>query len=290
MPGPARRAAATTTGARTGHPTPTHSGGSDRSGGGTGGTAASGPAPLMVNPDASLQGAAKRQYVRGMFARIARRYDLMNRLMTFGQDALWRRYTVRQARPLPGQLALDVATGTGLIAQELARAGARTVAVDFCADMMLQGRRQGVGKNLSRGRRGGTLYFVGADALQLPFPDNTFDCVTTGFAMRNVVDIEQAFREMRRVLKPGGRLVCLEVGHPRGALVRLAHGIYTHKVVPFLGRLVAGDADAYSYLPSSMTKFLTPPELAGIMAAAGLRKVRYTQLTFGTVAVHYATK
>jgi demethylmenaquinone methyltransferase / 2-methoxy-6-polyprenyl-1,4-benzoquinol methylase len=236
-----------------------------------------------TNPHATLQGAEKVQYVRGMFGRIARRYDLMNMLMSFGQDRLWRAFTVRQAAAKPGDLALDVATGTGRIAHELAGKGARSVGIDFSLPMMLEGRRGGVGKDLP-------VHFVGADALSLPFGDDVFDCVTTGFAMRNVADIEGAFREMRRVLKPGGRLVCLEVGRPRLAITRLFHHIYTRKVVPLLGKVVAGDSDAYSYLPSSMGKFPSPPRLAGIMRSAGLRDVRFRQLTLGAVAVHTGTK
>lgn len=245
----------------------------------TGGTE---PAPA-TNPDASLQGREKALYVHRMFSRITRRYDLMNRIMSLGQDAMWRRYTVRQAAPHPGDLALDVATGTGRIAQELAGRGATAIAIDFCLPMIAQGRSEGVGDTEP-------VFFAGADALKLPFPDNTFDCVTTGFAMRNVIDIEAAFREMRRVLKPGGRLVCLEVGRPRWRIARLFHAIYTGKVVPLLGKLVAGDADAYTYLPSSMGKFPPPSQLARIMKAAGLREVRFKQLTMGAVAVHRGIK
>ena len=236
-----------------------------------------------TNPDATLQGTEKILYVRDMFGRIAWRYDFMNMLMSFGQDRFWRSYTVRQAAPKPGDLALDVATGTGRIAHELAGKGAQSVGIDFSVPMMLQGRRDGVGRGLP-------VHFVGADALTLPFGDDIFDCVTTGFAMRNVADIEGAFREMCRVLKPGGRLVCLEVGRPWLRITRLFHRIYTRKVVPLLGKVVAGDSDAYSYLPSSMGKFPPPRKLAGIMRAAGLRDVRFKQLTFGAVAVHTGTK
>jgi demethylmenaquinone methyltransferase/2-methoxy-6-polyprenyl-1,4-benzoquinol methylase len=240
------------------------------------------PAPV-TNPDASLQGQEKARYVNGMFARIARRYDLMNVIMSLGQDGAWRRYTVGKARPRQGGLALDVATGTGRIAQELARRGARAIGIDFTIAMMEQGRSAGVGM-------GEPVFFAGADALHLPFDDDTFDCVTSGFAMRNVTDIEGAFREMRRVVKPEGRVVCLEVGQPRSSVTRLVHGIYTRRIVPLLGKLITGDGDAYSYLPSSMGKYPPPPELARIMRASGLRYVEYKQLTMGAVAVHTGTK
>ncbi len=251
-------------------------------------TSGSKPAALVAsthatNPDASLQGDAKARYVNGMFSRISQRYDLMNFLMSMGQDGAWRRYTVRKANPAPGGIALDVATGTGRIAQELASKGARAIGIDFTLSMMLQGRRDGVGTDEP-------VYFAGADALRLPFGDNTFDCVTTGFAMRNVVDIEAAFREMCRVVKPGGRVVCLEVGRPRLGITRFFHSIYTRGIVPMLGKLIAGDSDAYTYLPSSMGKYPPPPQLASIMRAAGLHYVEYTQLTFGAVAVHSGTK
>ena len=235
------------------------------------------------NPDASLTGAEKARYVRGMFSRIAARYDLMNVIMSFGQDEFWRRYTVRQARPKPGGLALDVATGTGKIAQRLARAGARAVGIDFAVGMMAQGRSDGVGLKEP-------VYFAGADALRLPFADDTFDCVTTGFAMRNVTDVGAAFKEMRRVVKPGGRVVCLEVGRPKWAPARMFHAFHTRKMLPFLGGIVTGDSDAYAYLPSSMRAFPPPEELAHIMRAAGLRNVRFRQLTFGAVAVHTGVK
>jgi demethylmenaquinone methyltransferase/2-methoxy-6-polyprenyl-1,4-benzoquinol methylase len=236
-----------------------------------------------ANPDATLIGEAKYRYVSGMFARIAAHYDFMNALMTFGKDAEWRRYTVKQARPRPGGLALDVATGTGRIAQELAHYRARAVGIDFSEAMMRQGFREDVGREQP-------VYFAGADALSLPFADSTFECVTSGFAMRNVVDIEAAFREMCRVVKPGGRVVCLEVGRPRWAMVRLFHTIYTRKIVPLLGKVIAGDADAYTYLPNSMRSFPPPKELAHIMRKAGLRDVRFKQLTLGVVAVHVGVK
>lgn len=235
------------------------------------------------NPDASLQGAQKARYVGAMFGRIAHRYDLMNRLMSLGQDGAWRRFAVNRARPRPGGLALDVATGTGRIAQEIARRGSKAVGIDFSLPMMEKGRDDGVGVDEP-------VYFAGADALRLPFGDNTFDCVTTGWAMRNVTDVEGAFREMHRVVKPGGRVVCLEVGKPKFAVIRFFNNLYTGRIVPLVGKLIAGDSDAYTYLPSSMGKFPPPPELARIMERAGLQDVRWKQKTFGAVAIHWGTK
>jgi demethylmenaquinone methyltransferase/2-methoxy-6-polyprenyl-1,4-benzoquinol methylase len=194
------------------------------------------PAPIPErNPSASLTGTAKRTYVRGMFTRIADHYDIMNTLMTFGQDERWRAVVVRAAGPVAGQWTLDVGTGTGLIARDLA-------------------------------------------------------CVTTGFTMRNVVDIETAFREMHRVVKPGGRVICLEVATPRNPLFRMGNYIYTRRIIPLLGRIIAGDADAYSYLPNSMGKFPPPPRLAQIMETVGLRRVRYRLLMMGSVAIHVGIK
>ena len=168
--------------------------------------------------------------------------------MSFGRDAAWRSFTVNKARLKPGGLALDVATGTGRIAQEMAQRGTKSVGIDFCAPMMVQGRSEGVGVNEP-------VFFAGADALSLPFDDNTFDCFTTGSCYKECHRYrEGAFREMCRVVKPGGRIVCMEVGKPRFAVTRLFHGFYTHRVIPLVGKLIAGDSDAYTYLPSSMGK------------------------------------
>jgi demethylmenaquinone methyltransferase / 2-methoxy-6-polyprenyl-1,4-benzoquinol methylase len=222
-----------------------------------------------------------------MFARIAGRYDLMNRVMSFGMDGMWRREIARLALRSEADaqtLVLDVGTGTGMIAQEIARRGPQVIALDYTPEMMYVGRDEGgVGNDEP-------VYFAAGDALRLPFGDETFGAVTTGFMMRNVTDIEGAFREMARVLQPGGRLVCLEVGRPRFWGARLFHRVYTRKVVPLLGRLIAGDGDAYTYLPSSMGRFPAPPELAQIMRRAGLRRVRFKQMSFGAVALHWGEK
>ena len=237
------------------------------------------------NPDATLTGAAKRRYVMGMFGRIARHYDVMNTLMTFGQDERWRRVVVRAAGPVRNCPTLDVGTGTGKLARDLARRGAGAVGVDLTLPMMAQGRAE-----LAGDPAGPQVHFVCGDALTLPFPDGTFACVTTGFTMRNVVDIRSAFAEMCRVTRPGGRVVCLEVATPRNPIFRLGNLVYTRRIVPLLGRLVAGDADAYTYLPNSMGRFPAPPRLAALMEAAGWRHVRYKTLLFGSVAIHMGYK
>jgi demethylmenaquinone methyltransferase / 2-methoxy-6-polyprenyl-1,4-benzoquinol methylase len=247
--------------------------------------------PLHPIPTDHLPGFVperKAQYVETMFDTIAPRYDLMNRVMTFGMDRCWRNYVVAQAAsPIDGS-ALDVATGTGDIAIALAqRIGPRgvVIAADFSREMM----RPGPGK-AARAGVGAAVRFMTADALDLPFPDDTFDCVTTGFAMRNVTDIERAFREMRRVTKPGGRVVCLEVAKPGLPPMRFLHQMYFNHLVPLLGRIITGNGEAYRYLPESARNFPPPPALAAIMERAGLRAVRFRRLTLGAVAVHTGTK
>lgn len=230
----------------------------------------------------------KAQYVGAMFDRIAPRYDLMNRLMTFGLDQGWRRCVVQEAAPPVGGVALDVATGTGDIAIALARRvgpqGA-VIGADFSRAMLHPGPAKANAVGV-----GGIVRFMAADALALPFPDDTFDCVTTGFAMRNVTDIARAFREMCRVTRPGGRVACLEVAQPPFPPLRALHALYFRRLVPLIGRVVTGQREAYTYLPESARTFPPPPALAAIMAGAGLAAVRYRRLSLGAVAVHTGTK
>ena len=223
-----------------------------------------------------------------MFSAIAERYDLLNRLMTFGLDQRWRRFAVQQVAygyTAGPRRALDVATGTGDFLPLLhgAMPDALVVGLDFTLPMM----QAGLSKLHAAGSRSG---YVGGDALSLPFPDNSFDAITTGFGIRNVVDIETAFREMYRVAKPGGRVACLEVARPRSALVRAGHHFYFNRIVPIIGALVAGNAEAYTYLPQSAERFPPPDELSDLLRAAGWRNVSYTLLGFGAVAVHVAEK
>lgn len=230
----------------------------------------------------------KATYVNKMFSQIAPTYDVMNRLMTFGLDQGWRKTVVAEANPPVGGRALDVATGTGDIALALAPKVGPTgevIGSDFCLDMMLPAPAKAAKNGVAAWTR-----WVAADALSLPFPDNSFDCVTTGFAMRNVVNIEQAFREMNRVLKPGGRVVCLEVARPKFALVRFGHQLYFNRIVPLIGKLISHHTEAYTYLPESAKNFPPPEELKRIMERAGLAQVRFRQYGLGAVAIHVGIK
>jgi len=234
---------------------------------------------------AQLTGAAKAGYVRAMFARIPRRYDLINRLMSAGQDLRWRRLAVSLAAPTPEGPALDVATGTADFAIELARRSRRVIGVDFVPEMMRVGQRK------VRDRRPtGRIGFVAGDALCLPFPSDTFDCLTTGFAMRNVTDIRRAFAEMWRVVRPGGRMACLELTRPLSKPIWALYRVYFYRLIPFLGGLISGDPETYHYLPNSLTHFPIAEELKRLMEEAGWREVGFRRLNFGTIAIHYGTK
>jgi len=230
-----------------------------------------------------LQGPERAHYVQEMFARISARYDLMNRLMTGGRDVAWRREVVQLADLHSSARLLDVATGTGDILIEALRQQPAVLAVgsDFTLAMMVTGKAK-------EGAQ--AIRWNAADALRLPFPDDTFDAATSGFGVRNFIDREQAFREQRRVLKPGGRVICLEISKPPKNLLRPFFLFFFNQIVPLVGGLISGQRDAYTYLPQSVNEFLTPDELKAIMERAGLREVRYKRLMMSTVAIHVGVK
>jgi demethylmenaquinone methyltransferase/2-methoxy-6-polyprenyl-1,4-benzoquinol methylase len=235
----------------------------------------------------------KHQYVNQMFARIAQRYDLMNRVMTGGQDKRWRQQLIEQAQLSPGGALLDIATGTGDIAFEALKQQpdlSQVVGADFTLPMMRVGQQRWSGIQASLNGHKTALSWSGADTLHLPFPDDYFDAVVSGFLMRNVTDVLQALREQVRVCKPGGRVLILEIprppDNPFGRLFRL----YFHYIVPLIGGLITGQPDAYSYLPASADAFLSPPELVVRMEQAGLQQVCYTMLMLNTVALHRGVK
>jgi demethylmenaquinone methyltransferase/2-methoxy-6-polyprenyl-1,4-benzoquinol methylase len=230
-----------------------------------------------------LTGSARASYVQAMFTRIAGRYDVMNRLMTFGQDGRWRRLVLALAQLPPGGRLLDLGTGTGDLAlTALAKDDdLRAVGGDFTLPMMRVGRRR------ARGER---VRWAGTDALNLPFPDNVFDAVTSGYLLRNVADVGRAWAEQFRVLKPGGRVVCLDTTPPARNWLRPFIEFHLHVVIPTLGRWVAGNSEAYTYLPDSTEGFLAAEALAARMKAAGFARVRYQRLMLGTMAVHAGVK
>ena len=217
----------------------------------------------------------KPRYVANMFGRIAARYDLMNTLMTAGRDGAWRRLTAALALGADGaaRSVLDVGTGTGKLAQtvQALAPAARVVGGDFALPMLRAGR--------------GRVAMAQADGMRLPFADATFDAVTSGFVVRNLGEVQAGLVEQARVLRPGGRLVILETTPgPRGWL-RIFFEFYFRRLVPLLGKLVAGDASAYTYLPESTLAFVEPSRLMEVLRAAGLQDVQSRSLALGCVAV-----
>jgi demethylmenaquinone methyltransferase/2-methoxy-6-polyprenyl-1,4-benzoquinol methylase len=231
----------------------------------------------------TLHGVEKARFVSAMFSRIARRYDLMNGLMTLGMHHAWRRVAARQTIASPEGPALDLATGTGDLAFELAEVHPHrtVVAADFSLGMLEVAR--GKLRGLEHTRR---VRLLAADALALPFEARTFACVTSAFLLRNLADLEQGLREMRRVSRPGGRVVALEITQMRAPGVTALFRFYFHHVVPWVGQLIGGDREAYTYLPQSVDRFVTPGELRALMEKVGLRGVTYRRLGLGTVTIH----
>ena len=213
--------------------------------------------------------------VRTMFDRIAPVYDLMNRVMTVGLDGRWRRLTA-EAVVRRGDRVLDTCCGTGDLALADERAGGRVVGLDFSGRMLERARR-----------KSGSVEWVRGDLLELPFEDASFDAATVGFGVRNVADLERSLRQLRRVLRPGGRLGILEITTPRGPL-RLFYRLWFDGIVPLLGKLLRGGS-AYTYLPASVRRFPGPDDLAALLERAGFGGVSFRLLAGGIVALHTGT-
>ncbi len=230
----------------------------------------------MTHPTGKERGA----YVQDMFTRIAHRYDLMNRLMTAGQDAEWRKQVIKQANLKPKARLLDLGAGTGDLAREALKQqpDVRVVAADFTLEMMRVGQRNG------------SLPWSAADALNLPFGEKTFDAVVSGFLMRNVGDLQQALKEQYRTLKPGGRIIILDTTKPKRNWFSPFIWLYMHVVIPLLGRLISGAGDAYNYLPDSTEGFVSAEEMTVRMAAVGFKRINFERLMFGTIAIHWGER
>ena len=231
-----------------------------------------------------VSAAEKTERVRGVFDSVARRYDLMNDLMSLGAHRLWKRFTLERTGLRPGCAALDVAGGTGDLAVGMSRQvgpAGRVLLTDINHSMLSLGRR----RLLDSGRHG-NCRAVCADATALPAAPAAFDCVSIGFGLRNVTGKPAALRSMARAIKPGGRLLVLEFSRPALEILKPAYDWYSFSVIPALGRLVTGDADSYRYLVESIRVHPDQEALAGMMREAGFEDVRWHNLSGGIVALH----
>lgn len=229
------------------------------------------------------QGSANQSQQQELFTRIARRYDLVNHLMTGWQDRRWRRLAVKALQLPPSGLVLDAGSGNGQLAREIGRQrpACQPVGADLTLAMLEVGRGQDPG---------GTILWSQADSARLPFREESFEGVVSGFLVRNLSDISQGLREQYRVLKPGGRIAVLETSRPPHNLLSPLVRIYMNKIIPALGALITGYRPAYAYLDRSTTGFLRPEELASSLAGAGFKQVAYRELALGCVAVCWGQK
>ncbi|WP_214409932.1 demethylmenaquinone methyltransferase [Sphaerisporangium fuscum] len=227
--------------------------------------------------------------VAAMFDRTARRYDLVNDVLSLGQDRLWRRATAAAVDAGPGELVLDLAAGTGTSTDAFTALGARAIACDFSLGMLRTGVERRGGSGLSGGGVRGVT-FVAGDALRLPFADDTFDAVTISFGLRNVNDTVEALREMYRVTRPGGRLVVCEFSRPTVKSFDLVYSQYLIRLLPPVARAVSSNPDSYEYLAESIRAWPDQAALAGLLQEAGWRRVQWRNLSLGIVALHRAGK
>jgi demethylmenaquinone methyltransferase/2-methoxy-6-polyprenyl-1,4-benzoquinol methylase len=225
------------------------------------------------------------RYVRGMFGRVAHRYDLLNHLLSFQIDRQWRSTTVRRVEHIlrrPNQRVMDLCCGTGDLTLALEAAAHEKTHVfgsDFCHPMLTAARGKA-------SKRGAVTHLFEGDALALPLADRSLDLITVAFGFRNFVNYRSGLRELGRVLKPGGMLAILEFSTPPNPVIRGLYGMYSKTILPAVGGLVSGSRDAYTYLPESVSKFPIAEVLAAEMEAAGYTRVKFERMTFGVVALH----
>jgi demethylmenaquinone methyltransferase/2-methoxy-6-polyprenyl-1,4-benzoquinol methylase len=257
-------------------------------------TEATVPAKGTLPAGARSEADASRQ-VREMFTHIAPRYDLLNHLLSLQLDRLWRARVARRLRAIlarPEALVLDLCCGTGDLAFSLSRsARARIIGADFSHAMLVRARAKSqlVSSHSGPAARAPMPFFE-ADALRLPFGDASFDLITTAFGFRNLANYEAGLREIHRLLKPGGTLAILEFTEPPAGFLGDVYRWYFRNVLPRIGAFLSGDNSAYTYLPASVSRFFRPKELASLMTAVGYQGVEFRVWTFGTVALHTATK
>tara|TARA_B100000945_G_scaffold224348_1_gene181318 strand:- start:1078 stop:1797 length:720 start_codon:yes stop_codon:yes gene_type:complete len=232
----------------------------------------------MVN----LQGKDKSKFVSNMFNRISGRYDLLNTIMTAGMHYSWRKKATKYLKKSETGMFLDVATGTGDFAFEILnqKIANKVVGLDFSVEMLNIGQIKSEKRNFDK-----KFVPVVADAHELPFADNSFESITIGFGVRNFVDLSIALEELLRVLVPGGNLVILEIVKPEGKIMSRLFPLYFEKITPRIGSIFAGDREAYTYLPQSVSNFLTSTQLAVLMTKKGFKKPVVKKLAFGTVAI-----
>jgi demethylmenaquinone methyltransferase/2-methoxy-6-polyprenyl-1,4-benzoquinol methylase len=230
----------------------------------------------------------KEGRVRELFTSVAGKYDLMNDLMSFGTHRLWKRFLAMNTGLRPGDKALDVAGGTAdlaiLMASQVGESG-EVVVYDINMEMLEVGRKKCIYRGLGK-----KVQYAQGNAEAIPFEDNTFHCATVGFGIRNVTRPEKAFGEMARVVKPGGRVVCLEFSHPTNRLFARLYNLYSINVIPRIGKVVTKNRDAYVYLHESIRKFPDQEMLKSIMEGVGLYNVRYHNLFNGIAALHIGEK
>lgn len=227
-------------------------------------------------------------YIREMFNSIAPRYDKMNTLLSLNCDRGWRRFAVKEAKLGPGSTVLDVCCGTGVLSLELARAVApqgKVVGLDFAPAMLNVARRR-----LKDSPYRFLVELLEGDAMDLPFEDNTFDCATIAFGLRNLPDKKLGLAEMLRVVRPGGRVVCLELAKPTSRVFRMIYYLYFNRLVPLMGRLGVGFYGPYNYLPDSLKKYPHQKEILEYYISLGFKEAHYHELTGGIVAVHVGIK
>lgn len=233
-------------------------------------------------------GKSKEEFVHGVFSSIAHRYDLLNTTLSFNRDKYWRRFAVEQTKIQSGAMALDVACGTGMLSIELAKQatpGGRVIGLDFCENMLAKAV-----ENIEKTQFQKSIELIQGNAMDLPFEDNTFDCATIGFALRNVPDVIKCIEEMRRVVKPGGRVVSLELAKPSAPVFKQLYYLYFDRLVPLLGKMGVGKDGPYQWLPNSLKIFPHQSVVRDMFAKVGLKGAVYHELTGGIVAVHVGVK